>query len=75
MRLRVTNPDLTGYDLEKVADHPKFDRWLRNRGVLGWHYTWGADFIDFEVEDGFDVSQAERFGTVEEVTEDGAIKK
>ena len=70
MRLRVTNPDLTSYDLEKVADHPKLDKKLRQNGILGWHYNWGADFIDFEVADDFDRSKLAPYGTVEEVVED-----
>ena len=70
IRVRITNPDLSNYDLEKKADHPKLNKFLRDRGVIGWDYSRGSDFLELLVIDGSDLSQFSRVGTVEVVPHD-----
>lgn len=69
MRIRMTNPNISSYEIEKISGRQNIGIWLENRGIVNWKYDFERLTFEATVPDNFDISQLETWGTVEIIPE------
>ena len=70
MRIRITNPTISTFQIDKIAGRKNIGTWLTNKGITDWSYDFGELWFIATVPDDYDLNLLSEWGTVE-VLEDG----
>lgn len=63
--VRVKNPTISAYQLDKVGGRGNFQNFLLSKGVIEWNYSWSLNELNIWVADYFDTTVLNTFGVVE----------
>ena len=70
IRIQITEPNISDYEIEKISGRKNIGTWLNNRGIYNWTYDFGSRIFIAEVEDTFNLSTLDQWGTVEVLPND-----
>ena len=69
MRIRVTNPNISSYQIHKISGRKNIGSWLTSKNIINWSFCFITNVFTADVPDTFDLSVLEQWGTVEVITD------